>query len=130
MQCHRLVRLPVLLMLVGAIAVDVTRSHAQDTAKPKEEPRPGWSNSSDLSLVVTEGNSASTTLGLSDKLRHKWTDARFEFELNVVRAHTSDDRFFLVDPGIEFPVGGAPPSPPSSLVKPEPTLPAYRNSSP
>ena len=33
---------------------------------------------------------------------------RFEFELNVVRADKSDDHYFLVEPGIEFPVSGAP----------------------
>ena len=35
---------------------------------------------------------------------------------------TSDDHFFMVAPGIEFPVGGAPANPPTSLIKPEPTL--------
>jgi hypothetical protein len=40
----------------------------------------------------------------------------------VVRSNTSDDRFFLVAPGIEFPIGGAPANPATSLVKPEPTL--------
>jgi hypothetical protein len=122
MQCHRFVRLRMSLILVAAIAAGVNRSHAQDTAKPKEAPKLGWSNTSDLSLVVTGGNSESTTLGLSDKLRYRWQDARLELEVNVVRARTSDDRFFQVDPGIEFPVGGAPSSPPSSLMKPEPTL--------
>jgi hypothetical protein len=122
MRFHRFVRLHILLTLVAVTAAGVNQSHAQDPAKPKEEPKLGWSNDSDLSMVVTGGNSSSTTLGLSDKLRHKWKDAKFEFELNVVRAHTSDDRFFQVDPGIEFAVGAAPPSPPSSLVKPEPTL--------
>jgi hypothetical protein len=51
-----------------------------------------------------------------------WKDARVEFEASVVRSDTSDDRFFMVEPGLEFPVGGAPANPPTSLIKPDPTL--------
>ena len=51
-----------------------------------------------------------------------WKDARFEFGVNVVRSNTSDDRFFMVDPGLEFPVGGAPANPKMSFIKPAPTL--------
>lgn len=93
---------------------------AQDT--PKEPPKLGWSNSTDLSLVLTAGNSAAQTWGFSDKLKHVWKEARFEFEANVVRSDTADDRFFLVAPGLEFPVGGAPADPPTSLVTPDPKL--------
>jgi hypothetical protein len=35
---------------------------------------------------------------------------------------TSDDRFFLVAPGLEFPIGGAPSDPATTLVSPDPTL--------
>jgi hypothetical protein len=42
--------------------------------------------------------------------------------VNVVRSNTSDDRFFMVAPGPEFPVGGAPENPATSLITPEPTL--------
>ena len=95
-------------------------ARAQD--KAKEPPKLGWSNSTDLSLVLTAGNSATQTWGFSDQLRHVWKDARFEFEVNVVRSNTSDDRFFMVAPGLEFPVGGTPANPATSLVTPEPTL--------
>jgi hypothetical protein len=93
---------------------------AQD--KATEPPKPGWSNSTDLSLVLTDGNSAAKTWGFSDQLRRVWSDSRFEFEANVVRSDTSDDRFFMVAPGLEFPVGGAPTNPATSLIKPDPTL--------
>jgi hypothetical protein len=93
---------------------------AQTTAQ--EPPKLGWSNNTDLSLVLTAGNSAAQTWGFSDQLRHLWPDARFEFEANVVRSDTSDDHFFVVAPDLEFPVGGAPANPPTSLVKPDPTL--------
>ena len=81
---------------------------AQD--KPKEPPKLGWANSTDLSLVVTAGNSAAKTWGFSDELRHVWTDARFKFEANVVRSDTSDDRFFQVASGVEFPSGARQPT--------------------
>ena len=108
------------ICLVAWIGVGLEDAWAQD--KAKEPPKLGWSNSTDLSLVVTAGNSAALTWGFTNQLRHVWKDARFESEVNVVRSNTSDDHFFLVGPGIEFPVGGAPVNPPTSLVKPDPTL--------
>jgi len=111
------------LSLLAVIAGRPEDVHSQDPqTKGKEEPKLGWSNTSDLSLVVTAGNSESQTLGFSDKLRYQWKEARVEFKVNVVRANKSDDRFFLVAPGLEFPVGGAPSNPTTSLIKPEPEL--------
>ncbi len=104
------------MCLVAWLGVGLEDAWAQD--KPKEPPKLGWSNSTDLSLVVTAGNSAAQTWGFTDQLRHVWKDARFELEGNVVRSNTSDDRFFMVGPGLEFPVGGAPANPPTSLIKP------------
>ncbi len=111
------------VMAMGVIAclgTGVAEAWAQD--KPKEAPKLGWSNSTDFSLVLTSGNSGAKTWGFSDELKHAWKDARFKFEANVVRSDTSDDRFFQVASGIEFPVGGTPANPSASLVKPEPTL--------
>jgi hypothetical protein len=100
--------------------VGVESVGAQD--KAKDPPKLGWSNSTDLSLVLTAGNSAAQTWGFSDQLRHVRKDARFEFEVNIVRSNTSDDRFFQIAPGLEFPVGGAPANPATSLITPDPTL--------
>jgi hypothetical protein len=108
------------MCLVACLGVGLEDARAQD--KPKEPPKLGWSNSTDLSLVVTAGNSAAQTWGFSDELRHVWKNARFEVEGKVVRSDTSDDRYFLVGPGLEFPVGGAPANPPTTLITPEPTL--------
>ena len=108
-----------LLVVLSAGSRDAS---AQDKgqAKAKEEPKVGWSNTSDLSLVLTEGNSESATVGFSDQLQHTWKNARLEFEVNLVRSNKSDDRFFLVEPGLEFPVGGAPSDPATTLIRPEP----------
>jgi putative salt-induced outer membrane protein YdiY len=112
-----------LLALCGAGLED---AHAQETdqakAGTKDEIKLGWSNTSDLSLVLTAGNSDSVTLGFSDKLGYRWKTARFNFDVSVVRSDKSDDWFFQVVPGLEFPVGGAPSNPAATLVKPEPTL--------
>src|SRR5262245_35163730 len=109
-----------LVAWVGVGLEDVWAQDKQDQAK--EPPKLGWSNSTDLSLVLTSGNSAARTWGFSDELRHVWKDARFKFEVNVVRSSAADDRFFMVAPGIEFPVGGAPTNPATSLITPDPTL--------
>jgi uncharacterized protein DUF481 len=108
------------MFLVAWLGVGLEDAWGQD--KPKEPPKLGWSNSTDLSIVVTAGNSGARTWGFSDDLQHVWKDARFKFEANVVRSDTSDDRFFLVAPGLEFPVGGAPVNPAASLVEPDPTV--------
>jgi len=108
------------MFAVAWLGAGLENASGQD--KAKEPPKLGWSNSTDLSLVVTAGNSAAQTWGFSDDLRYVWRDARFTFEANVVRSNTSDDRFFLVAPGLEFPIGGAPANPATSLVKPEPKL--------
>ena len=108
------------ICLTACLGGGAVEAQAQD--KAKEPPKLGWSNNADLSLVLTAGNSAAQTWGFTDELRHVWKDARFEFGVNVVRSNTSDDRFFMVDPGLEFPVGGAPANPPMSFIKPAPTL--------
>src|SRR5262245_47593536 len=112
------------ITLVTLIGAGLEHVHAQDQnqAGGNDEPTLGWSNSTDLSLVVTAGNSGSATLGFSNQLRHVRTEDRFEFDVSVVHANKSDDRFFLVEPGLEFPVGGAPIAPTTTLIKPDPTL--------
>lgn len=108
------------ICLWACLALGPSDARAQDP--PKEPPKLGWSNNTDLSLVFTTGNSSAETWAFSDVLRHTWKNARFEFEANFIRSYTSDDRFILVEPGLQFPVGETPENPTTSLVKPEPTL--------
>ena len=112
------------ISLVALLVAGIEDAHAQNQNQTtsKDDPKLGWSNMSDLSLVVTGGNSESTTVGLSDKVAYRWKEARFEFEVSVLHSNKSDDRFFLIEPGLEFPVGGTPSSLTTSLVSPEPTL--------
>ncbi len=119
-------RMSMLLILAGALLPDsalaqpapANQSAAQAQATQKEPPKLGWSNTTDLSLVVTNGNSSSRTIGFSEKLWHVWPNARFDFEATSVRSDNADDRYFLVDPGLEFAVGSTPVAPSISLVKP------------
>ena len=70
------------IALVAVIGAGIQDVHAQDPqTKGKEEPKLGWSNTSDLSLVVSGGNSDSATLGFSDKLRYRWKEARLELKV-------------------------------------------------
>ena len=110
-----------LLIAFAATGYQNVYAQAAQSQAPQQEPL-GWSNTTDLSLVLTAGNSSASTLGFSNKLRHVWSDARSEFEVTTVRSYTSDDRFFLVNPGLEFPVGGAPANPATTVVRPDPTL--------
>ena len=86
-----------------------------------EERALGWSNATDFSLVLTKGNSAARTLGFANRLRHVWHTSRLQVDLTAVRSDTSDDRFFLVDPGFVFPVGANPDDLTFQFVKPTPT---------
>lgn len=100
---------------------------AQGTPKDEsEKPKPGWSNSSDLSLVITAGNASAQTLGLGDRLRYVWPAARFDADVAGVHSSSTDDRFYLVQPGLEIKVGDRPANLPRSLVRPSPDDPVAK----
>ena len=124
MRRYRVARVDIslFLWLVAFTVAGLEDAHAQqkDQVKDTDEKKLGWSNDTDLSLVVPDGNSDAATLGFLDQLDYVWKDARFEFDANVVRTNKADDRFFLVEPGLEFPVGGAPSRPNTSRIEPDP----------
>ena len=119
--CVAAQRMATALCLVVSLGAAPYPAWAQDADTSKNEKKLGWSNATDFSLVVTDGNSAARTLGLSDQLRYVWPDARFSFDASGVFSYTSDDRYFLLEPGLEFPVGGRPPDSSTTLIKPAPT---------
>ena len=57
----------------------------------------GLANKTELSVVVTEGNSNTETFGFKHALTRTWTRSRYRLRLEGVRADTGDDRFALVD---------------------------------
>ena len=105
----------VVCLLVFLSGTGVCPAQARD-----EGPELGWFNATDLSVVLTSGNSAARTFGFANRLQRVWRTSRLQLDVNGVRSATSDDRFYLVDPGIAFLPGDAPEDPAFRLVKPGP----------
>ena len=115
------------LSLLLSLAAGVCSAWAQDKSKDKdEEPKLGWSNATDLSLVITAGNASAQTLGLGEHLRYLWPTAGFEADVTGVHSVSTDDRFYLVQPGLEIKVGETPPNLPRTLVRPDPDDPVAK----
>ena len=53
------------------------------------ERKTGWFDSAELSLVITGGNSQSSTLGLKNKLERKWEKSSFKWSISAVRVETT-----------------------------------------
>jgi len=85
---YRFISLALLLMLLVPFV-----SRAQD----EEETELGWSNATDLSLVITEGNSSTESFGLKNKFRYLWTKARYTFTIDAVRTNTANDPIAVVN---------------------------------
>jgi hypothetical protein len=85
----------------------------------------GWFNATDLSLVVTDGNSDTQTLGFKNTLRRVWKESSLRVKLDVVESDTADDRYLLVGPGLEWEPGATPSGGTTSVVEP-PTEPDVR----
>jgi hypothetical protein len=79
----------------------------------------GWYNSTELSVVVTDGNSRTETFGLRNTLRRTWSRSRFQLKLDGLRSDTADDRFVLLEPGLTWQPGARPPSGSFSIVEPD-----------
>ena len=66
----------------------------------EEEKKLGWSNVADLGLVLTGGNSNTSTLTFDNKLARTWENATFQLNVSGLRTKTTDDRIAVVsDPG-------------------------------
>lgn len=88
------------------------------TPVPKPGPKLGWFNATELSVVLTDGNSKTQTFGFKNTLKRIWAKARFETKLDYLRADTADDRYLQVVPGITFIPGDRPLDAPTFLVTP------------
>src|SRR6185436_10335637 len=74
----------------------------------EEKPKSPWTNSTELSLVVTRGNAIAQTVGFKETLEYKTKKGNTRFKLDTLRADTSDDPYLLVEPGIVFEPGEVP----------------------
>jgi putative salt-induced outer membrane protein YdiY len=92
-----------------------------------EEKKKRWSNATELSLVVTEGNSNTETVGFRENLGWKTERAKTGIKLNATLSNTADDRFRQVDPGVTWVPGETPINFTTSLVEPatEPDVEKY-----
>ena len=70
----------------------------------EEKKKVGWSNAADLGLVITGGNSRTSTFTFDDKLTQSWTNATLEFKVGGLRTRTTDDRVAVVAGPNEFAV--------------------------
>lgn len=77
------------LYLLGPTAMAFAQQAASE--------QPGWSNSSELSVVVTDGNSGAQTLGFKNTARRVWKRARLKLRLEGVRSETREGRFAVVE---------------------------------
>lgn len=87
--------IPFICMACSLLLIS-SASRAQVEVEEGEEL--GWSNETDLSLVVTDGNSSTETLGFNNHLQRLWSRARYSLRIEAVRSNTADDPFAIVIP--------------------------------
>ena len=75
------------------VAISVAFSSLPAFAQEEEEQQLGWTNVADLSIVVTTGNSSTSTFAVDDKLGRKWTSSELGFRFGLLRTQTTDERF-------------------------------------
>jgi len=104
------------------VALAVVPAAGQEEAASKV----GWLNTTDLSFVVTEGNSNTQTFGLKNVLTRAWERSKFVLRLDGTRSNTADERYLLVEPGITF-LPGETLDDPNTVVVDPPTKPDVEN---
>jgi len=88
----------------GAIAVALTLLHGPVAGlgaqqQTEEERSRSWTNSADLSVVITTGNSKVTTFAVSDKFTYEWDRSRVLVEGSAVKTRT-EERDLLNEDGV------------------------------
>ena len=96
------------VVLIGFLATVLGGEIAMAQAEDGEKKTVGWFNSTELSLAVTAGNSGTETFAFKNSLTRRWEKSRVRVLLDALRADTTDDRFFLADPGQTFLPGESP----------------------
>ena len=86
--------------------------------EPPPPPEKAWSNETELSVALTEGNSSTQSIAFKDTFKWRWPGSRFQLKVDVLRAANADDWFQQVDPGYTWEPGATPVLTTSHLVKP------------
>jgi hypothetical protein len=100
----RRTRLPIataFLLLAGAAA-------ARAADETPAEPKSPWSNSTELSYVITQGNSNVQSFGFKDTFEYKPSAGRMRFRIDSLHSQTSDDPYLQVQSGLTFLPGQVP----------------------
>ena len=74
-------------ILFGLLLAQAIPAAAQEPAPP--EKKLGWHDKAELALVVTAGNSETSTFGFRNLLSRTWTDAELKFEVSGLRTETA-----------------------------------------
>jgi len=74
---------PCLAVLLVAVPAGLHPARAED------KPNLGWSDTAELSYVVTAGNAETSTFGFKDFLKRTWEKAAFELKVGGVRAEST-----------------------------------------
>jgi hypothetical protein len=101
------------IVLIGSAGV--TDAAAAETAE-EEQDRNRWTNSTDLSIVVTEGNSKNQSYGFKNTLRRRWEESNFQLKFDSLVYNEADDRYLLVVPGLTWLPGEEPPTDPETTT--------------
>jgi hypothetical protein len=101
--------------LVAALIGFVGEARAQG-ARPEE--KLGWSNSTELSVVVAQGNADTQNFGVDNKLGRHWKRSNFQLKVDAFQTNEADDRFLLVEPGLEWEPLDDPPPFSTTVVEP------------
>lgn len=107
--------LPACLFFTMILVMNPLRGQDSTTG----EPDLGWHNTTDLSVVFTNGNSDAETVGFTNVLGRRWERGRFQLKLDAVKSDTADDRFLQIEPGVEWRPGEMPASGGTRIVEPE-----------
>ena len=98
-------------IFLSALAGTGMARAAEEATQPQaaeEKPPSPWSTTAELSLVVTEGNSSVETYGFKGTLQYKPKQGRARLRIDGLRSDTSDDPYYLVEPGLIFEPGETP----------------------
>jgi putative salt-induced outer membrane protein YdiY len=116
-----------LLVTSGVASFPAHAQSQEEPAEQEEKKKRSWSNTTDLSFVLTDGNSQTESFGFTSDFRQKWKQSAVLLKLQATLKNTDDDPFLQVDPGLTFLPGESPTDPPTTLVDPgsEPDVEKY-----
>jgi len=105
------------LLLVGSLlALQIGFAGAVRAQGADSDLDIGWSNSTDLSVVVAKGNADTESFGLDNTLKRHWKRSNFSFEVDIFQTNEADDRFLLIESGLTWLPGETPPSGGDTIV--------------